>query len=642
MLGVAENVTLAEAVRRGMEHHRAGRLAEAEGIYREILSQAPDEPEVLHLLGYLAFQVQRYDVAVELISRAIALNPHKAKFYDNLGNALRMIGRPADAIAAQTLALELDPADYEARSNLAVAYMTSRQFAQAERHFRQVLAEHPELAEVWNNLGGALRELRRINESVAAFERAIALKPDLAEAHNNLASALSSQGRQEEAVREYRRSIELRPGHFSGHSNLLLSMHYLPEVTPEEIFEEHSRWATVHGAASRDTGILPVRSGRHGLEARVTGAPPGKIRIGYISADFYGHVVSYFIEPLLREHDREKFEIYCYADLANLDGTSERLLSLANEHRLITGMRTHDVAELIRRDGIDILVDLGGHTWPNNLKVLALKSAPVQGTYLGYPNTTGLTTVDYRITDSIADPPGWTEKYHTEKLWRLPRCAWCFRPQTEARDIPAASIEPPDQSRPVTFGSFNTLAKVTPWVIELWSDVLKAVSGSRLLIKAYTLADEETKARLRDAFASFGIDASRLALESHQRLYVDHLNLYRQVDIALDTSPYNGTTTTCVAMWMGVPVIHLAGKTHVSCVGASLLHAVGLDDLSASTREEYIATAARLAKDQFRLKEIRSSLRDKMQRSELMDESGLARAIEGAYRAMWESACQTP
>jgi len=497
----------------------------------------------------------------------------------------------------------------------------ARKFEDAVRELRQAVQERPDWAEAWSNLGVALNGLRQANEAISACKRAIQLKEDLPQAHNNLATAYSSQGSQSEAVASLRRAIQLRPEHVSGHSNLLLGLHYLPEITAEEIFQEHKKWATVHvkepPPASNVSRLTPKRATE-------------KTRIGYISADFYGHVVSYFIEPILREHDHSKFAITCYADLTKADSTSERLFSLADSYRVIKGMPTETVAQAIRQDAIDILVDLGGHTSPQILKVMALKPAPIQATYLGYPDTTGLTTIDYRITDEIADPPG-TEKYHTEKLLRLPRCAWCFLPQKEAHD---ATVAPPDPNRPITFGSFNALAKVTPWVIELWAEVLKAVPGSRLLLKAYTLAEEATKTILRQNFARFGIDPSRLILESHQKFYVDHLNLYAQVDVALDSYPYNGTTTTCEALWMGVPVVHLAGQTHVSRVGRSLLTAVGLPDLSANSREEYIQIARTLARDRDRRSELRKTLRNQMRLSPLMDAKGIALAIEAAYRAM--------
>ena len=344
--------------------------------------------------------------------------------------------------------------------------------------------------------------------------------------------------------------------------------------------------------------------------------------------------MAFFLEPILSTHDRVEFESVCYSDVKQPDAVTGRLRALAGEWRDIRGRSDDQVAELVRRDRIDILVDLAGHTAGNRLLVFARKPAPVQVTYLGYPNTTGLTSIDYRITDECADPTGAADRLHTEKLVRLKNGFLCYLPPEES---PEVSPTPVLRNGTVTFGSFNQLPKLSNEVVRIWAATLSRVPGSRLLLKAHGFSNEETRSRFRERFAEHGITPDRLELRCDVPSTRSHLELYGEVDVALDPFPYNGTTTTCEALWMGVPVIAWAGPTHRARVGVSLLTGLGLAEWIAESRERYVELAVELAGDPARLDRIRHGLRDRMRQAPLMDGAGFTRGLEQAYREMWRS-----
>jgi predicted O-linked N-acetylglucosamine transferase (SPINDLY family) len=363
--------------------------------------------------------------------------------------------------------------------------------------------------------------------------------------------------------------------------------------------------------------------------------PERKLRIGYVSPDLCAHVVSRFIAPVLARHDRDAFEVYCYAEVAAPDEITTMLRGYANGWRDTVGEPDEHLAEAIRQDGIDILVDLAGHSASNRLLVFARKPAPVQITYLGYAATTGMTAMDYRLTDALADPPGMTEQFHSERLIRLPKCAWCYN---KLADGPGVSELPASKAGHVTFCSFNNFAKVNEPLLRLWGRILQSVPGSRLLIKANALDSPSTQQRVRDWASGAGIDQNRLDLCGWLSL-AEHYARYGQVDIALDTFPYHGTTMTCEALWMGVPVVTLAGGSHLSRVGVSLLTNVGLPELVAESADDYVRIAADLGGDLSRLRGMRATLRKRMEDSPLLDAAGFTKNLEAAYRQAWRQWC---
>lgn len=608
----------------GLEHHQAGRLAEAEAVYRGVLARDPDNADALNLLGVVSCQLGRRVDAAGYAARAVGLRPNAPVFHNNLGLILQVLGRQVEAIRCFEKALELDPDYPEACNNLGNALQNEREIDRAIACYRQALRLKPHYAQAHNNLGNTLHIAGRLAEAEACYREAARLNPAYAEAWNNLGAVLQAQARIPEAVPCYRRALELQPDYHRAHSNLLFCLHYDPAQTPDSIFQEHCRWARQH-AAGLAGSMPPV--------IRAAGRP---LRIGYMSPDFREHSVAFFFEPVLRAHNRRRFEIYCYADFLRPDKVTERLMRLADHWRHIYGRTDADVAQLVRDDRIDVLVDLAGHTAGDRLLVFARKPAPIQATWIGYPDTTGLATVDYRITDAWADPAGQTERFHTEELVRLPNGFLCYQPPP---DSPRVSEPPALKTGQVTFGSFNNLGKVNPQALAVWSKILARTPGSRLLLKARALEDPETCARTWRALAESGIPAERAQLCGPVDTVRSHLASYERIDVALDTFPYNGTTTTCEALWMGVPVVVLAGQAHVSRVGVSLLANLGLPQLIADSPARYVEIAVELAGDLDRLRRLRRELRATMTRAPLTDAAGFTRTLEDACTRMWDRWC---
>jgi protein O-GlcNAc transferase len=409
------------------------------------------------------------------------------------------------------------------------------------------------------------------------------------------------------------------------HSNLLFAMNYHPRMDAGTVKQEAIEWNRQHAEPMRKY----VRSHSN------TRDPDRRLRIGYVSSDLNAHPVGKFVLPLLAHHDTSQLEIFAYAQVRMEDEVTHRLRACTNSWRNITGLSDIQAADLIHRDEIDILVDLAGHTAGHRLLVFACKPAPVQVSYLGYPATTGLRTMDYRLTDSLADPPGMTETYFTEHLIRLPSTAWCYQAPV---DMPIIHALPAARNGYITFGSLNNFTKVNVVHANRWAQILHRVPDSRLLLKAVALNSQSARQRMVQMMSASGIAPDRLELRGSVPI-AEHLAFYNRIDIALDTYPYHGTTTTCEALWMGVPVVTLAGPSHVSRVGVSLLSAVGLSQLIAFDSEQYIQIAVELAGDRNRLFHLQDSLRSGLQQSPLMDVTTFARAVETAYRDMWRRWC---
>jgi predicted O-linked N-acetylglucosamine transferase (SPINDLY family) len=465
-----------------------------------------------------------------------------------------------------------------------------------------------------------------MNVAVNMMRRALEVDPTCMEAHNNLALFMRDQGEPAESRRHYLEAMRLGPGPSGMYSGYLLSLNDDPDADPHWVAAEHRRFDT-----------MVKRSGRT-LVARLSD-PERKLRIAYLSPDFRKHSVGYFISAVVEAHDRSKVEVTCYSGTGNDDEQTERIRAAADRWRKVYRMSDDDLAAMIQDDQIDVLVELSGHTADNRLAMLAERTAPVQVSYLGYPNTTGLASMDYRITDAVADPEGASEAWYTEKLLRIDGGFLAYSPPPFAHELPVAKQA--DSSSGITFGSFNNLAKINNTVLDAWATILERVPDSRILLKAKGLRDERVKERILGAFeAHGGIATERVCLMGHERSGVKHLELYGEIDLALDTFPYNGTTTTCEAMWMGVPVLTLEGRCHAGRVGASLLSTVGLTELVASDRFDYIEKAVAWAANRAGLAELHASLRERLKSSPLMDGRRLARNLETAYRAAWRVYCR--
>ena len=606
-----------------------GHLDEAIDCLRRSIALRPHDPEACHDLGVALFESGRLDEAIAAGRQALACKPDYPEVLSNLGNALLTVGKLDESIAACRQAIALRPNFPEALNNLGNALRAIGLIEEACAACRQAIALQPTLPEAHNNLGNALYHWGVLDEAVAAYRQAIALKPCYPTAFSNLGTALLSVGQLDQAITAYRHAIDLQPNFADAHSNLVYTLRFHPGFDEQTITEEHQRWNQQHAEPLRRF-IQP-----HANEPD----PNRRLRIGYISADFWTHSVAFFLEDLLAGHDPAQVEVFCYSSVDRPDAVTARLRQSVPHWREIFGLPDAQVAELIRRDGIDLLVDLAGHTAHHRLLVFARKPAPVQVTWLGYPGSTGLAAMDYRLTDALADPPGTTEELHTEQLIRLPDCAWCYRPSALA---PAVSDPPVAHTGHLTFGCFNALRKITPAMRELWSRILLAAPGSRLLLKSQSLRDAATRTRLQQEFEQLGIGADRLELVGYAATLGEHLATYGRVDIALDTFPYHGTTTTCEALWMGVPVVTLAGKTHASRVGVSLLHTLGLSDWIAASPEEYLRLALQHGVAVERLAALRRGLRARMMASPLMDGPRFARHVEQAFRQMWQAWCAQP
>jgi len=577
-----------------LEYLQAGNVRQAEHIFRDILKVRPDNVSALHFIGVICFQRKEYDSAIAYIKKALQFGPDYADAYNNLGSVLQETGRLDEAITCYQKALHLTP-----------------NFDRA--HY---------------NLGTAFKEKWRIDDAIVEYQAAIRFNSYLIEAYNNLGLALQDQGRVDEAEEHYRRALQLKPDFALCFSNLLLLMNYNSRHDAQTIFTEHLQFAK-QCAAPLSSAVLSHTNDR---------SPSRRLRIGYVSPDFRRHSVNYFLEPVLASHSHEQYEVFCYSDVLVPDNVTERLQGYADQWRNIAGMPDAEVAELIRKDGIDILMDLAGHTGYNRMLLFARKPAPVQVSWLGYPNTTGLSIIDYRIVDGYTDPPGLTDPFYSEQLVRMPESFLCYLPD---KDSPAAGGLPALKAGHITFGSFNYFPKVSQKTVTLWASILNALPDSRLVMKTRNFSDRTTCKYATDMFAAHGISPERIELISIKLSFTEHLDMYNRIDIALDTFPYNGTTTTCEALWMGVPVVTFAGKTHASRVGMSLLSNIGMPELVAGTDEEYISIVLNLGGDLERLGVLRGSLRDRMTRSVLFDARRFALDLENCYRTMWEEWCNS-
>jgi len=609
-----------------LRHHQAGQVAQAQTLYRQILSLQSEHAGALHYLGVIAYQSANLDTALDLIRRAIALRPGYVEAHSNLGNVLKDKGQLDEAIAAYRQAIAINPNLPETHNNLGVVLKNKEQLDQAIAAFQLAIVLRPNYPEAYNNLGNALRDNDQLDQAIAAYRQALALRSDYAEAYSNLGNALTAGGQPVPSIAAYRQAIALEPKLIKAHSNLLLALHYLPDYDVRNIAEEHFRWNRQHAEPMRP--FIPKHTNDRD--------PDRRVRIGYVSPDMRSHSVAYFLESLLAYHDPTSVEVFCYANVTRPDQVTVRFQRLPVRWRNIVGLNDAQAAQTVREDGVDILVDLAGHAGDGRMVLFARKPAPIAVTYLGYPDTTGLTTIDYRLTDAHADPPGLTESLHSEKLYRLPATFLCYRPSNAA---PAVAPLPALGGGGITFGSFNALTKVNGPLVALWARILDRVPNSRLILKRPALQSAHARRNILQYFSDCDIGPDRLELIGSSQTKGEHLQMYHRIDIALDTFPYHGTTTTCEAIWMGVPVVSLAGNAHVSRVGASILSNIGLSELIADSGETYVRMAIELAQDLPRLQKLRATLRQRMAGSPLMNAPLFARNVESAYRQMWRAWC---
>lgn len=610
----------------GVVYKSNNKLSEAIDSYKQAIVLKPDYAEAYYNLGNAYQVINRLDEAIGQYDKALQLLPNYAEALNNKGFLLYRKGQLDDAEDLLKRSLAVFKDNPEALNNLGMTLCQKKKFAEAEEFIKQALSLKPEYPEAYCNLGIVYLNNNRLSDALQALQRSVDMKPDYGEGYFHLANVLLENGKVDKARECLQNALApTQPVFATARSNLLFVMNYCHGVTQEEIYNESLKWA-------------PVQKGEEGTQYHFKNVvqKDRKLKIGYVSGDFREHSVAFFLEPVLQSHDRESFEIYCYSKVKNRDVFTERFQFLSHHWIDITGLSDEEVTERVREDRIDILVDLAGHTAENSLAAFAFKAAPLQVTWLGYPNTTGLAAMDYRFTDAIADPEGVDDRFYSEERVRLPHGFLCFQPDEE---FPPISPPPCTTKGHITFGSFNTLPKITHQVVKVWSMILKKVPGSRLILKARQFRFPETRGDFRRLFNEQGIDDSRIDMYSLTESRHEHLAMYNQVDICLDSFPYNGTTTTCEALWMGVPVITIAGEHHAGRVGASLMHQAGLEELVADSIEEYIDLAVRMAADAESLIEMRQIMREELLGSKLMDRNLFTGSLEETYRQLWGQWC---
>jgi protein O-GlcNAc transferase len=610
--------TTAELLERATAHHRAGRPKEAEAFYRKVLARKPQHDGALFMLSGLLFEGGRFEEASQVLERLVAIAPHPA-YLTNLGEAYRRQGQLEAAAAACQRALEADPHLPEAHHNLGLTLMNAGALDESRPHLERALALRPDSPQFHVSLAWMLLGVHRVAESTAHCRRAIELAPNLAAAHHHLGNALTEEGDRSGAIASYRRAVELDPTNHDAHSNLILVALTDPGYDAARLGAAARAWAKLHAE--------PLRG--HQRPHSSDSAPDRRLRVGYVSPDLRGHHPSrHFLMPLLRNHDRSLFDIFLYASVARPDAVTEEYRAWAGDNfRDIRRLDDVTAAELVRRDRIDILVDLALHGAGHRLRLFACKPAPIQMTWLGYSGTTGLDSIDYRLTDPFLDPPGTDLGVYTESSLHLPESFWCY--DALETDLPVRPL-PALAAGFITFGCLGSPRKVHPGVVSLWARVLGAVPGSRLLL----VAEEHARASVHRAFASAGIEADRVELTGRVRRR-DYLEHYNRIDIALDTFPFAGGTTSLDGIWMGVPVVTLNGGTALHRAGVSIAMNLGLPELVAGSPDEYVSAATKLAGDLERLSLLRAQLRSRLEASPLGDAPRFARHLEATYRTVW-------
>lgn len=571
------------------------KFEQARQILLKVLQQAPGHPDASNGMALVLENLGQLDQALYHAQRAVAARPNDAVHMNTLASLLTRLNRYDEAIPILRRAIEAEPGMEMFRDNLANALWNSGQCSQAVRELRAIVATKPGNPSAVERLATKLTVLAKAPEAVALCREALPFAPHDTALTRALATSLLND----------------------------------PGASVADLVEGHrlAGGAVLHSVGGRTNAHDAFPNSRE---------PDRPLRVGFVSPDFRQHSVSFFVESLLERLDRKAFQILCYSSADGGDAVTARLKRLATDFVNITAMNDATAAARVVQDRVDILIDLAGHTVGTRLGIFAFRAAPVQIAYCGYPSTTGLTSIDYRLVDSTTDPVG-SEPHCTESLLRLDPCFLCYRPHAEA---PAPAPSPSTSAGHVTFGSFNATFKLNDPLIALWSRVLQSVPGSRLLLKAYSLSDAEFRADLLTRFQANNIEPGCVECLPATKTLPEHLATYARVDIALDPFPYHGTTTTCEAAFMGVPTITLEGHIHHSRVGVSLLRTLALDDLVATTHDEYIAKAAALAANPHRLATLRASLRTTLLSSPLGDADAFAKRFAAALRSMWTSFCQ--
>lgn len=646
-----------------MAFHKAGQLAQAETLYRQVLQSDPNHAEALHFLGLVAYQTGRCEEAVLLMDRALRVAP-TSQMYSNRGVALQALERLDEAIGSYRDAIALDPSFSDAHYNLGLLYKTRGLYDEAVASFETVLSLNAGNADALNNTGAVLRDMGRPEDAIACYRRALAINPNFAGAYNNMGVAYKDLGRAEEAIACYRRAIELlpdgpavavayvnlgnamgdlgriedaatllrkalahKPDDGDGYSSLLFYMAFQSVLPPEVYLDLARGWENACLDPRHRAEAARRRFDRRPLRGR-------RLRLGYLSGDYREHAVGSFLKSIFSLHDRERVELFAYSTSGRRDGATESYRRLSDHWVSLVGLQDDAAARRIDADGIDVLIDLSGHTAHNRIGIFAHRAAPVQAHYLGFWASTGITEMDYWIADAILIPPE-LDPHYSEQVWRLPR-VWVAYEGSDKAPLPAWK---PDERGFVWLGSFNNLAKINAPTLALWAKILVALPEGRLLLKTKDLADAGNRHRVLDALAAGGVAPERIELrDSGATLdWPSHMAYYDRLDMALDPiGGVGGGTTTCDALWMSVPLVTLEGERMASRMTTSMLHAIGHPEWIARSEDEYVRKVVALARDAGRRRLVRATLREEVARSPLCDARGLTRSLEEAYFAMFE------
>jgi len=646
------------ALNHAMELHRTGKLVEAENLYRQLQQHFPQATDLVHLIGLIEVDTGRKDEgfanlrrvialqpnvphyhanlgarlleqreaveALACLDRAIELQPDTASHHYNRGNALLQLQRWSEALASYRLSLSLQSDNQACELQLGLALHSAGLTQEAIAHYRDMLHRRPADLSAATNLGAMLQAECDLDGAAEAFQHALRIEPNNTIPLNNLAVIHKELGETGPAIQLLRRCVELQSDSKEIRSNLILIMHYDPATTDGALAEQHAEWNRRHVPATTPHANPPI--------------PTRKLRIGFISPDLRDHVVGRALLPSLTRHDRSQFEIFCYAG-AHPDAFGQKFRDHADGWRETTGWPADLFARRIREDQIDILVDLSLHTSDNRLDVFALKPAPVQVSWLGYPESSGLSTMDYRLTDTHLEPRGGNQIAAAgEKAWLLPDCWTCYEPPA---GHPAVNELPSGKGRPFTFGSLNNSCKINDEVLGAWARILLARPDARLLLLA---KQGSHRRRFTEALTKLGVAPGQICFADYLPSTPDLsqgalLARYHEIDLALDTFPYGGMTTTLDALWMGVPVVSLIGPRNLGRAGLSILSNVGLADFAVPSVDAYVETAIRLSKDKSGLTALRASLRSRMLASPLLDAEGFTRKLEVSFRDMWVEWC---
>ena len=597
-----------------------GRYAEVEPLARSLTARFPLQGDGWKILGATLKQLGRTTEAMSALQRATALLPGDAGLHNNLGNILNQLGQYGEAEACFRRALLIKPDFAEAHYNLGIAVKALGQYGEAEACFRRALLIKPDFAEACYNLGNSLHDLGRLSEAESCFRQALRARPHWPEASCNLGNTLAALGRLAEAEACCREALQYKPDYLDPYSSLLFLHAYSPEHTAADYLVEARRYG------QRADAKVSAPFAQWICDRR-----PDRLRVGLVSGDFRNHPVGYFLEGLLAQLDPSSIELFAYPTILASDELTARIRPRFAAWRPIFGLSDEAAARSIHEDGVHLLIDLAGHTAHNRLPVFAWKPAPVQLSWLGYFASTGVAAMDYFLADPRTLPES-LEAHFTEKVWRLPETRLCFTaPKEEADVAPLPALA----NGHVTFGCFNNLTKLNDAVVAQWARILESVPGSRLFLKAKQLKDSSLPRTMIERFAAHGIAAGRLILEGPSPRG-EYLAAYSRVDIALDSFPFTGGTTTVEALWMGVPVLTLAGDRFISRQGAGLLANAGLQDWIAADADDYVRRAVAHAGALNRLSRLRHSLRQQLLSSPLVDAQRFARHFESAMRGIWE------